>query len=141
MSITTDDFKAQVAKIRELREAESLAGAAKKQASEILEGEELKMMQMLEEAGLPNFKCEFGNVTLSHRTSVRIPREPVDLLKLKIFLDQRGDTDLIFTPNSAKLNSYFKEGFEEAKRLGKDDFFIPGCEGVVITPILSFRSV
>lgn len=140
-AISVDDLRAQVARVAELRITDTQAGLAKKITAELLDEEERKLLELLEGAGLENFKCEHGMVSRYFRSSVKIPREPGDLLKLKVFLEQRGETDLVFTPNSAKLNSYFKEALEEAKRLGQDDFEIPGVEGVTLTPILSFRKV
>lgn len=141
MSISTDDLKAQVARVKELRIADDNASALRKNAAELLDAEERKLLDMLEQAELDNFKCEHGHAIRSLFSSVRIPKEPVDVLKFRVFLEQRNEADLVWAINSAKLNSWYKEYVEECKRLGRDEIEVPGVEGVTLTPRLQFRKV
>jgi hypothetical protein len=137
--ISVEDMKAQVARIRELRETESKVNEMKKEVSSLLEIEEGKMLSMLEQSGLPNFKCDFGSVGVTHRLSVKTPKTPEDRAAFFSFLKQLGLFDSMITVNSQTLNSFYKDQFEQAKAQGKDDFKIPGINEETMTAILSFR--
>jgi hypothetical protein len=136
---TLDEMNAQVEQIARLREKEAEASAAKSVITKELEAAELKMMGMLQEGGLTNYRSPMGLVSVSFRTSVRTPKTPEDREKFFAFLRQRGLYDALITVNSQTLNSFYKDEFEQAKQRGDVAFEIPGIKEVTMTPNISFR--
>ncbi len=139
MAVLVDDMRAQVARIKELRDLETEINNTKKALTAQLDEAEGKMMAMLEESQLKNFKSEIGTVSVTHRLSVTTPKLPEDRAAFFEFLKTRQLFDQMITVNSQTLNSFYKAEFEEAAKRGEDDFKIPGISGETITPILSFR--
>lgn len=139
MAVTTDDFKAQVATIKELRLAEDIISGQKKEASRMVEEAETKMLAMLEEAGLDSFRCELGNVGRTIRLSIKTPKSPEDRAAFFGYIKSKGLFDDMITVHSATLNSFYKDEFDQAKARGDADFKIPGLLEETMTPILWFR--
>lgn len=139
MSISTEDLNFYVDKIAELRAQEAQLSMQKKVVTEELESVETRMLEMLMEAELKSYRAPMGLVSVSVRSSVKIPRDPEQVAILAKYLRDRNKYDLVFKPNSASLNALWKEEFEAAKEAGADDYNMPGIEGVTVTPNLSFR--
>lgn len=137
--VTVEDMKRQVAVIKELREIEDKFSAQKKEISKQLEEQENKMLTMLEESGVPSFKCELGNVGRTERLSIKTPKTAEDRLAFFGYLKELGLYDEMISVNSATLNSFYKDQFTQAKERGDADFKIPGLLEETITPILWFR--
>ncbi len=139
MGITVDDMRAQVARIAELRSLENEINLTKKSLTAQLDEAEGRMLSMLEESQLKNFKSDVGLVSASYRKSVQTPKTPEDRSSFFEYLKVKGLFDQMITVHSATLNSFYKTEFDEAAARGDDDFKIPGISGETITPILSFR--
>ena len=138
-SVTTKELNDLSEKIDGLRRQESEASYVKKNITVELEDAEAKMLELLEKAGLKNYRSPHGLASISFRTSVRVPADPEAKQKFFDYLKGEGDFDNLITVNSQTLNSYFKEKQALAISLGKEEFSIPGIDHVNVTPILSFR--
>lgn len=136
----TDELTGLVAKLADLRSKEDQASQAKKVITQELEATELRLLELLEQSGLKDFSCGSGKIYLSFRSSVKIPRTPEEIAALAEYLRAQGKYDMVFKPNSASLNSCWKEEFELAKERGELDFNMPGVAGVTLIPTLNFRS-
>jgi hypothetical protein len=134
-----EELNAQVARIKDLRDDEAKAALEKSAISKELEGAEKRMLEMLEEANLKSFKTPLGTVSMTTRQSVRLPQSDAERAALYEYLRSKDKYDLVVKPNSASLNSLWKEEFEEATTRGDVDYSMPGVEGVNITLNLSFR--
>ncbi len=132
-------LKAQVAKISEFRKLEASINETKKEVAKQLEDEEEKMLAMLDASGLDSFKCEFGLVSVGHRSSVLTPKTPEDREAFKQYLISEGTWEQQWSVPSATVNSIWKDAFEAATARGDSDFKIPGLGGVTIIKNLSFR--
>lgn len=137
--VTTDDLKAQIATIRELRELDDKISAQRKDSARVVEEAENKMLAMLDEAKLPSFRCEYGNVGKTMRMSIKTPKSPEDRSAFFGWLKSKGIFDDVISVYSATLNSLYKDEFQAAKERGEEDFKIPGLLEETMTPILWFR--
>jgi len=138
MSITIESLNQEINKLAKLREDEANASRIKKEISEELEKVENIVMEMLVEAGLPNFTSPSGKVVLAYRTSVRTPKLPEHKEMFYAYLRERGLFDSMISVNSQTLNSLYKSELEAAKERGDADFSIPGLTEVSLTPQLRF---
>lgn len=125
--------------IADLRDEEAKASLVKKDVADRLEAKEIQMREALEANGITEFASPRGKFYIAYRSSVKVPRTPEELAALTAYLQSQGAYDLVFKPNSQSLNSFVKEEFEKAKRDGRDDFVVPGCGEMTLTPILNFR--
>lgn len=139
MSYTLDEMNKQCAMIADLRSKEAEAKMAAKAVTEQLEIAEFKMLEMLQQEGMSSYKSPFGTVSLSARTSVKIPADPESKKTFFEWLEQEGIYDNMVSVNSQKLNALYKARFEQAIEEGNTEFKIPGIGEPVITPQLSFR--
>jgi hypothetical protein len=138
---TVESLKSQTELIRELRKQETETSDLKKSITKQVEEAELKMVSLLNESGLKNFRCDAGLVSLAERLSVKTPKSPEDREAFFSYLRDKGLFDQMISVNSATLNSFYKNEFEAAKERGDDDFKIPGINEETMTVILSYRKV
>lgn len=131
-----DDIVSRIAALRSEKGAKKLA---LDEVNTELDALELKAMEMLKDSGIPNFRGKDGLITVSHRTSVRVPQGE-ERLSFFNYLKERGIFDSMITVNSQTLNAFYKSEFELAQERGDDDFTIPGISGETIVESLSFRS-
>ena len=137
-SVTTGELTNLTELIRTLRDEESTLAAAKSQVSKRLELAEQNMIELLEKAQLTNFRSDAGMVTITHRTSVKLPKSPEDWLRLKEHLIAEGLEDRL-TVGSQWLNGYYKSRVELAKEGHIESPDIPGAGDVTISQTLSLR--
>lgn len=138
MALTVDELTKQVEEVARLRAVEEAASRAKKEATEVLEAAESRMLEMLTESGLKNFNSPHGKVVMAFRTSVKTPKLPEDKEAFYTFLKSRGLYESLISVNSQTLNSLYKSEMEEAVARGEADFAIPGINEVNIVPQLRF---
>lgn len=124
------DQRAETARVKSLHSAE-----VKKE-----EDLELKILEVLKEEGKDSYKSEFGTVSISHRTSFKVPQSPEDRVLFFNYLKDKGVFDNLITVNSATLNSFCKVELEQAIEKGEAlDFAIPGILPPTVGEIISFR--
>jgi len=138
---TLNEMEELSAEIAELRLQESAASNAKKIITEKLTLAENKMIETLTANSMDSYRSKVGLLSLSERTSVRLPKSDDDRAQFFNWLKNMGLYDKLVTVNSQTLNALYKEKFEEAKSLGNSEFAIPGCNEITITETLSFRRV
>lgn len=138
MSITIEQMNEQVATIAALRAEEEQASRAKKEVTERLEAAEARMLEMLTDSGMTNYRSPLGLVTVAFRTSVKTPKTPAEKELFHNWLRAQGLYDQLISVNSQTLNSLYKSELEKAKERGDTDFAIPGIDGVTIAPQLRF---
>lgn len=136
---TISDMENLAARIKELRDAEAKASAAKKLVSEELEQAENSMMELLIAEGKDSYRSNVGLLSISARTSVRLPQTDEDKKAFFDHLKSVGLYERMVTVNSATLNSFYKAEFEAALQAGNVDFSIPGIKEVTLNKSLSFR--
>lgn len=139
MSLTMDEINAQISKIADLRVKEAAAAQAKKMVLDELEVAENKMIEMLIACNMKSHRGPDGMAVISYKTSVKTPKTPEHRAAFFAYLKEQGLYDAMISVNSQTLNSLYKEGLEQAKNDGKDDYQIPGITEVTINPSLSFR--
>ncbi|MBK8455632.1 MAG: hypothetical protein IPL34_20340 [Thiofilum sp.] len=103
---------------------------------EMLEG---LLIESLQENNLKNYRGPDGLISVSHKTSVRTPKTTEDKEAFFAYLRDKGVYDMMISVNSATLNSFYKQEFENAVLNGNENFTIPGLNEVTLTPSLSFR--
>lgn len=121
-----------------LRDDEKRAKDAAKDITAQLEAKENRMVEILLENGMQNYRAPAGLCSLSFRTSVRQPQGDARNQFYEWLKKENRFEDMI-SVNSQTLNSYYKEQFELAKERGDSDFSIPGLTEVKINPSLSFK--
>lgn len=139
MPVTTEQLNEACATLAELRDKEREIADLKKEATSAVDHQEMRIREMLKESDLKSYKSPVGLVSLTYRTSVKVPKTPEDIQALKKYLDEIGKTDQVLKPNSQALNALYKEEFEIAMELGRDTFEIPGINEVTMDENLSFR--
>jgi hypothetical protein len=139
-AVTIGQMKDLAAKIVELRKREAEVDRQKKELAQELDTTERQMLSNLEASGLTQFRAGEGLFSVSHRTSVKVPKEPEDRAAFFKHLQDEGLFNDMITVHSATLNSYYKSKLKEAQEKGLDDCQIPGIGEVTINQILSFRS-
>lgn len=135
---TLDSMNKLAEEIAELRDKEKAAKDVAKGITAELEARENKMVELLLENGMHNYRAPAGLCYLAFKTSVRQPQGD-EQTKFYEFLKKEGLFESMISVNSQKLNSYYKEQFELAKERGQDDFVIPGLTEVKINPSLNFK--
>ena len=138
-TVTTKELNDLSAKIDGLRRQEAEASYVKKNITVELESAEAQMLELLDKAGLKNYRSPHGLASISFRSSVRVPATPEAKALFFNYLKEQGDFDNLITVNSMTLNSYYKEKMAHAIEIGQESFEIPGLEQITVTPILSFR--
>ena len=139
MSVTTSELVEQIQKIVDLRDREKIASNEKKLISEALDSEESTMMDLLSKAELSSFKSDLGTVSLSFRTSVKLPQSKENWDLLLNYARDNGLESLIKI-NSQSVNAMYRDGLDAAIMAGGTDFTLPGVEPATITPQLSLRA-
>ena len=137
--ITIETMNKQISLVAELRSQEAEASMKKKVITDQLEIEEGRMLDMLTESNLKNYRGPDGMAAISLRTSVRLPQTDEDKAKFYEHLKELGLYESMISVNSQKLNSFYKAQLEQALEEGRADFQVPGITEVTMTPILSFR--
>jgi len=84
------------------------------------------IMSYLEALGKDSYKSKAGNVYLSKRLSVKVPKEPQAREEFFSYLKEKGIFEDLITVNSQTLNAFYKEEFEAAITNGATDFKLPG---------------
>lgn len=138
-SVVVDQLISQIESIAHLRKLEAEKKAVASLITKELEAAEERMLELLEQANLKNFKSDLGTVTRTYRTSVRTPKTPEDRQAFFEYLKKEGLYDSMISVNSVSLTSYYKEGLANAEAAGLADFSIPGINEVTLIPTLSFR--
>lgn len=139
MGLEVSALNNKIQEIMDLREEEAVASNVKKVITNRLEVAEREMIDMLASEGLSSHRGPAGLVTLSRRTSVRIPRSDEEREAFFGFLKDRGLYDTMVTVNSTTLNSFYKSELEAAEARGEMEILIPGINNVTTEPTLSVR--
>lgn len=124
--------------IAQLRDDEKAAAEAKSAISARLEAKETRVIELLLENGINSYKAPDGTLSLSFRTSAKLP---VGEAKTAFFdyLRSIARFDELVSISSATYVAFVKEQYELAKEAGRDEPKIPGVTEVKISPNLSFR--
>jgi hypothetical protein len=136
MSITVEEFETLC---RDLKDKRELYELKKREASDVnaqVEAIENKLAECLDESGKDSYKSEFGTVSLSFRTSYRVPQGD-GREEFFNYLKSRGDFDGLITVNSQTLNGWAKKEIEAAKERG-EVLEIPGLGQPSVTPMVRF---
>lgn len=73
-----------------------------------------------------SYKSCYGNLVLTTKFSVSMPKEPEKRDALFGYLKEKGIYDTMITINHQTLNSYYKEEMEAHLNKGELDFTLPG---------------
>lgn len=139
MSVTVEQLTAAVTKLDEIRGKKNLLAAQLSEVQASLDQAESEALALLKEANLPNFRGPDGLISVVHRTSVKVPKEPTDRERFFQYLRERNLFDSMITVNSQTLNAFYKQELELAKERGESDFALPGISGETIVETISFR--
>jgi len=125
-------FKAR----REYQDADKVKKALGEKMDE-LEGKVVDALTSLEKDNWDSSSCK---VSISHRTSVRVPKEREEKLAFFSYLQEKGVFEDMVSVNSNTLNAYYKEQLEQALEQGDVDFRIPGIGEASIKKTLQVRA-
>jgi hypothetical protein len=139
MSVTVAQLEELAKQIADLRVKEAEMSAEKKKITAELEAREKFMIETLNQEGLTMFKSSVGTLSLSHRSSVKTPKDPDSRAAFFAYLKEKGIYDQMITVNSMTLNALYAKELDAAIARGEDDFQIPGISEVTLNEILSFR--
>lgn len=131
-------IEVQMRRVTDLRDQENAITAQRKPISEALELEENKLLDILQELGLKSYRTSLGLVTVSYRSSVKLPQSTEDWDKLLKYVRDMDRAHLIRL-SSSDLNSMYKADLADAIDSGNAAFQIPGVSEVTMKPILSLR--
>lgn len=112
--------------------------------AEVMKGDDIekKILECLEQMGRTSYKGKVGTVSITHRTSFRLPASPEEKEAYFNYLRDKGMYDSMISVNSQKHNSFCKAEMEIAEAEGRGlDFKIPGVLEPTINKTLSFRKV
>lgn len=124
--------------IADLRDEEKAAAEIKAEISQKLEAKEQRVLEILMENSLTNYKAPDGTMSLSFRLSARLPHGE-ERVKFYEHLKAQGKFDELISVSSPTFNAYVKEQFELAQEQGLGEPEIPGVTEVKTLPRLSFR--
>lgn len=126
--------------IARLRDREKAAAEIKSEISQALEAKENRVLEILMENSLTNYKAPDGTMSLSFRLSAKLPQGE-ERTKFYEYLKASGKFDDMVSVNSNTFNSYIKEQYELAQEQGESEPKIPGVstEDIKTLPRLSFR--
>lgn len=110
-----------------------------KKLEDVSSAQEAAILEALQDNGLQNYRSPHGLVSVTSKTSVRLPQTPEDKEAFYNYLKSRGIFDTMISVNSMTLNSWYKAEFANAIAEGNEDFKIAGLNEVTITPQLSLR--
>lgn len=129
-------------KARQVLKHRQLLDEMKSQMSEVQEQYEdakIEFSQMLDRAGMERYDIDGSTISISERTSVRVPADESDRQAFFDYLRSQGIYERMITVNSRTLNSWYR-GEEEAKaRDGIFDFQVPGINQISTYRELTIR--
>lgn len=137
-AITIEELNTLCEDLLKARAEEQAAKNVKDSIGEMVEEIEKKIIHALTESNLTSFKSPFGQAVLKYRTSVRTPKTPEARAAFFDYLKSKGLFDEMIGVNSASLNKFYREEFDEAVSRGESDFSIPGLDAPTVEPTLSF---
>lgn len=108
------------------------------QYDERVDETELKLVNMLEAAGMARFDTDEATIFRSSRSGARVPKTPAEREAFFAYLRERGLFDHMVTVNSQTLNSWLKEEMRNAEERGDIGFEVPGLN-VEVRQVLSLR--
>lgn len=140
MSMTIVEFEGICQSLRDQRAVVDQAKEAYELEVRKADDIEAKILECLEQMGRTNYKSKVGTVSITHRTSFKLPGSPEEKEAYFNYLREKDMYDSMISVNSSKHNSFCKAELELAEAEGRGlDFKIPGVAEPTINKTLSFR--
>jgi predicted ribosome quality control (RQC) complex YloA/Tae2 family protein len=139
-SLTVVQFEKLCEELTRQRAAYDDKAEELKEEGKKLQEMENKILMCLKELELDSYKSKHGTVSITHRTSFTVPKDPEAKAAFFEYLRDRGVYDSLVTVNSQTLNSFCKAELEAAIEEGRGlDFQIPGIGEHKVFESISFR--
>lgn len=84
------------------------------------------LQEFMEQHNKTSYKSCYGNLIMTTRFSVSMPKEPEKREALFNYLKEKGIYENLITINHQSLNSFYKEEMESHLNKGELDFTLPG---------------
>ena len=137
-TVTLKEFEEVCAKTFALKaEKERLTKLAKEKGVELLEAQQ-KVIAYLEEFGKTKYLANSGNVHITERRSVKLPKGD-DKQAFFDYLESKGVLFDMVNINSRTLQGFYNEEMNAALEDGNIDFQVPGIEEPVAVKTLTMK--
>lgn len=100
---------------------------------------EKQIIDTLVEIGKTNWETEQCKISITHKSSVKVPKDLESKQKFFEYLREKGLFDELVSINSNTLNGYYKEQLEAEMEAGNTDWEMPGIGAPTITKGLQVR--
>lgn len=136
---TIQGLKALCEQLIKAREEKEEAAKAAKAVQEKVDELEMKILNIMKENALPNFKGEFGTISIRNVKSVSQPESLEEKLKLFEYLKSKNIFEEMVSVNSRTLNSWANQEIEEREKAGVFGWVPPGLKAPETYSALSVR--
>lgn len=135
-----------IAQLKDLCEGLVLARHAKKEiedelkkAQEEVDKLESKILLIMKENSLPNFKGEFGSISIKNNRSIKVPDTLEKKLEFFEYLKSKGIFEEMVSVHSKTLSSWFNAEVQAKESEGIFGFIPPGLSAPTEFQTLSVR--
>jgi SOS response regulatory protein OraA/RecX len=91
-----------------------------------IDKKEREIIDALEKNEKDNWDSKSCKISITHKTSVKVPKDMESKQKFFEYLRGKGMFEELVSVNSQTLNAFYKEQFEQAIEAGDVNFAIPG---------------
>jgi hypothetical protein len=137
--MTVEQLNELVSHLFDLREDKEEAEAELSGINDEIKQAEGKILEVLTELELDNFKGTRGTVTQVTKQAYKIPATPEEKVQFFDYLKSQGVFDGMISVNYNTLNSWAEKEVEAAKERGDMFFTIPGLGAPTVNKILQKR--
>jgi predicted nucleic acid-binding Zn-ribbon protein len=100
---------------------------------------ETKILTIMKEENLPQFKSEFGTISIKNNKSVAQPETIEEKLRFFEYLKEQGLFEAMVSVNSRTLTSWVGKEVEAKEKQGVFGWVPPGLKAISTYPSLSIR--
>lgn len=122
-----------------LRETKSSIESELESVQENIKEYELKILNVMKENAIPNFKGEFGTISIKNNKSVSQPENFEEKLKFFEYLKSEGLFEEMVSVNSRTLSSWANKEIEAREKQGVFGWVPPGLKPPTEYQSLSVR--
>lgn len=136
---TVADLVASHERLCELMATAAERKSAYSAAQAFVDAEEARLMQMMHDAKLKNFRSKYGQCILVAKFQVKKPQTPEAKVAFWKWAEENGHTEALLDVNHNTLNAWFKEQFALAQERQDVDWMPDGLEAPSTRDSLSMR--
>lgn len=137
--ITLGDLSLLCAKIVSIREEKERLQEELKEVQGRLDQVEHQVLNIMKDNAIPNFKGEFGTISVKNTKTITQPETLTDKLKLFEYLKKEGIFEEMVNVNSRTLSSWAAKEIEAKEKEGRFGWTPPGLKPARDFQTLSVR--